>query len=177
MGSSPSRHHAPILARTRIAGDSQSRRDKAGNTKRTRIHNVLLSCNTCKRLRLLIFLLNWISYQLCCQNTNCSVFIHSGVGLRAVRSTPLILLTNVLENLNQYQGLKAHHSGIGSVHISHWISTINWVELKLEVAQRIMNLRVLSWHYEAFYNTKIHINFVTFESKVLYFGYIHYGLH
>ena len=59
----------------------------------------------------------------------------------------------------------------------YWISTINWIELKWELAQRIMNLRVLSWHYEAFYNTKIHINFVTFESKVLYFGYIHYGLH
>ena len=63
--------------------------------------------------------------------------------------------------------IKAHHSGIGSGHISHWISTINWIELKWELSQRIMNLRVLSWHYEAFYNTKIHINFVSFESKVV----------
>ena len=48
MGSSPSRHHAAILARARIGGDSQSRRgsQEAGNTMRTRIHNVLLSCNT-----------------------------------------------------------------------------------------------------------------------------------
>ena len=55
MGSSPSRHHAAILARARIGGDSQSRRgsQEAGNTMRTRIHNVLLSCNTYKHLRLL----------------------------------------------------------------------------------------------------------------------------
>ena len=30
-----------------------------------------------------------------------------------------------------------------------------------------MNLQVLSWHYEAFYNTKIRINVVTFESNVV----------
>ena len=63
MGSSPSRHHAAILARARIGGDSQSRRGKAGNTMITRIHNVLLSSNTYKHLRLLPFFaeLNFVS--------------------------------------------------------------------------------------------------------------------
>jgi len=72
---------------------------------RTRIHNVLLSCNTYKRRRLLPFLCRTelrISFAVKTQTVP-SVVIIFGMGLRVVRTTPLILLTNVLENLNQYQ--------------------------------------------------------------------------